>query len=52
MSKIRIVADYIVFLKTRKKWWILPIIIVLFALGLLIVLTEGSILAPFIYPLF
>ncbi len=40
------------FLMKRKKWWLLPIIIMLVLLGLLIVLTEGSAIAPFIYTLF
>ena len=40
------------FLMKRKKWWLLPIIAVLILLGLLIVLTEGSAVAPFIYTLF
>ena len=40
------------FLRTRKKWWLLPIVVFLLALSLLIVLTEGSALAPFIYTLF
>ncbi len=40
------------FLRTRKKWWLLPIVTFLLALSLLIVLTEGSALAPFIYTLF
>ena len=52
MSKSRIISEYIVFLKTKKKWWILPIAFFLVFLGLLIILTEGSSLAPFIYALF
>jgi len=40
------------FLKTRKKWWLLPIIITLALLGLLIIFTEGSAVAPFVYTLF
>ncbi|MDP3804375.1 MAG: DUF5989 family protein [Candidatus Omnitrophota bacterium] len=40
------------FLITRKKWWLLPIVIMLILLGLLIVFTEGSALAPFVYTLF
>ena len=40
------------FLMKRKKWWLLPIIVMLVLLGLLIVLTEGSAIAPFIYTLF
>ncbi len=40
------------FMKARKKFWLLPIIFVLVVLGGLIVLTEGSAVAPFIYTLF
>jgi len=40
------------FLRTRKKWWLLPIIITLALLGLLIIFTEGSAVAPFVYTLF
>ncbi|MCI0421631.1 MAG: DUF5989 family protein [Acidobacteria bacterium] len=40
------------FLKVRKKFWLLPIIAVLVLFGSLLVLTEGSALAPFIYTLF
>jgi hypothetical protein len=47
-----IISDYIMFLKVRKKWWILPLAFCLVVLGLLMVLTESSSLAPFIYALF
>ena len=40
------------FMKERKKFWLLPIILVLMMLGTLIVLTQGSAVAPFIYTLF
>lgn len=40
------------FLKTRKKWWIAPVIIVLLFLSLILVLSQGSALAPFIYAIF
>ncbi len=40
------------FLKVRKKFWLAPIILVLVLLGDLIVLTQGSAVAPFIYTLF
>jgi len=40
------------FIITRKKWWLTPIIIILLLLGALIVFTEGSALAPFIYTIF
>ena len=52
MSKIAIIQEFWVFLKERKKWWLLPIVVFLLLLGVLIVLTEGSALAPFIYALF
>jgi competence protein ComGC len=40
------------FLKERKKFWLLPLIVVLLIFGVLIVLTSGSAIAPFIYTLF
>ena len=40
------------FMKERKKFWLLPIIVVLVLFGTLIVLTQGSAVAPFIYTLF
>ena len=40
------------FAKERKKFWLLPLILVLLLLGILIVLTQGSVVAPFIYTLF
>ncbi len=44
--------DLWTFLKTRKKFWLLPVIIILLLLGILIVFAGGSALAPFIYTLF
>ena len=40
------------FMRVRKKWWLGPIIMMLLLLGLLLVFTQGSALAPFIYTLF
>lgn len=40
------------FMKERKKFWLLPMIVVLLFFGILIVLTQGSAVAPFIYTLF
>lgn len=40
------------FLKVRKKFWLLPIILVILALGGLLILAQGSVVAPFIYTLF
>ena len=40
------------FMRERKKFWLLPIVTILVLLGSLIVLTQGSVVAPFIYTLF
>lgn len=40
------------FLKIRKKWWMGPIILVLLVLGFLLMMTQGTAVAPFIYTLF
>lgn len=52
MSKLSIIVELWEFLKVRKKWWLAPIMILLVLLGALIVFTEGSALAPFIYTFF
>lgn len=52
MSKQSIVSELWEFLRFRKRYWLLPIIIVLLMLGALIVFTETSAVAPFIYALF
>ena len=39
-------------MKVRKKWWLLPIILVLLLVGMLLVFAQGSVLAPFIYTIF
>ena len=52
MSKIAIIREFWEFLMVRKKWWLTPIFVMLLLLGALIVLTEGSAIAPFIYTLF
>lgn len=44
--------EFCKFLKNRKKYWLFPIIFVLFIFGFLIVLTQGTAVAPFIYTLF
>ena len=46
------IKEFWEFLKVRKKYWLLPIILVLFIFGGLIVLTQGSAVAPFIYTIF
>jgi hypothetical protein len=52
MSKTGIVGEFVVFLQARRKWWLTPIVAMLVLLGSLIVFSQGSALAPFIYTLF
>jgi hypothetical protein len=52
MSKLSIISELWDFLKVRKKFWLAPILILLLLLGGLIILTQGSALAPFIYAIF
>ncbi len=40
------------FMRERKKWWLLPVIIVMVVVGTLLVFAQGSALAPFIYTIF
>ena len=44
--------EFVKFLMVRKKYWLLPIIIILFLFGSLIILTQGTAVAPFIYQIF
>jgi hypothetical protein len=52
MSKISIFKDFWDFLKFRKRYWLAPIVFVLVFLSFLMVLTQTSVIAPFIYTLF
>ena len=52
MARHGIVAELWAFMKVRKKWWLLPIIIVLMLVGALLIFAQGSALAPFIYTIF
>jgi hypothetical protein len=49
---LELIKDLWVFLKQRKKLWMAPIIAIMVILGVLLVLTQGSALAPFVYTLF
>ena len=51
-GRFAILKEFWLFLRVRKKFWLAPIIIMLFLLGFLIVFLEGSAIAPFIYTLF
>jgi uncharacterized protein DUF5989 len=52
MSRLSILGEFWGFLNQRKKYWLMPIVIMLLLLGVLLVATQGSALAPFIYTLF
>ena len=52
LSRFEVFGELWAFIRIRKKWWLGPIFFFLLALGVLIVFTEGSALAPFIYALF
>lgn len=49
---LELIKDLWGFMKERKKFWLAPIIVVMLLLGGLLVLTQGSAIAPFIYTLF
>ena len=52
MSKAQIVGEFLEFLGRSKKYWLFPIVVVLLLVGLLLVVAQGSAVAPFIYTLF
>jgi hypothetical protein len=52
MSQAGISRELWNFMKQRKKWWLIPIILVLLLVGTLLVFAQGSVLAPFIYTIF
>ena len=49
MSLLR---EFWMFLRVRKKWWLVPIVLVMMLVGTLLVFAQGSALAPFIYTIF
>ena len=52
MGKLSLAAEVWLFLRQNKKFWLLPIIIVLVLMGVLLVFAQSSALAPFIYTIF
>ena len=49
---LELINDIWAFLKIRKKYWLAPLIITIIIMGTLIVFTQGSVVAPFIYSIF
>ncbi len=52
MAKTGLISEFWAFMLVRKKWWLLPIIVVMVLVGALLVFAQGSALAPFIYTIF
>jgi hypothetical protein len=52
MPRPSLLSELWSFMRVRKKWWLLPLVLVMLAVGLLIAFAQGSALAPFIYTIF
>ena len=52
MGRPSLARELWAFMRVRKKWWLLPIILVMVLVGTLLVFAQGSALAPFIYTIF
>jgi hypothetical protein len=52
MSKTRVLSEFWQFLRQEKKYWLAPIVVMFVLFGLLLVFSQSSALAPFIYTLF
>ena len=52
MARGTLVRELWAFMRVRKKWWLLPVVLIMLAVGALLVFAQGSALAPFIYTIF
>ena len=52
MSQASLWREFWASLRVRKKWWLMPIMVLLLLVGVLLVFAQGSVLAPFIYTIF
>ena len=52
MRNLSLLRELWAYMRIRKRWWLLPIILLILAVGSLVILAEGSALAPFIYTIF
>ena len=52
MARPSLLGELWAFMRVRKKWWLLPLVLVMLLLGLVITFAQGSALAPFIYTIF
>ena len=52
MAKSTLMGELWAFMRVRKKWWLMPLVLMMLSVGLLIAFAQGSALAPFIYTIF
>jgi hypothetical protein len=52
MGRLALLAEFVLFVRENKQWWMLPIVFILVALGALLIFAETSALSPFIYTVF
>jgi len=52
MGRMSLAGELWAFMRVRRKWWLLPILVVMLVVGALLVFAHGSVLAPFIYTIF
>ncbi len=52
MSRTGLIGELWQYMRTRRKWWLIPLLFAMLFLGALLVFAEGSALAPFIYTIF
>jgi hypothetical protein len=51
-GSIGLMREFWAFMRVRKKWWLMPIIVIMVLIGALLIFAQGSVLAPFIYTIF
>lgn len=52
MAMTALIRELWAFLRVRKKWWLLPVMVIMLLVGALLIFAQGSALAPFIYTIF
>lgn len=52
MAKSKLIKEFFEYIKSNKKLWLIPILIILFLIGIVVLLSQSQALAPFIYSLF
>ena len=52
MRKLRVIVQYLAYVAASRRWWVLPIMLALLVLGAILLVAQGSPLAPFVYTLF